>query len=211
MKELAEQRRRFGCRRLHSLLKREYLVVNKKRTERIYREEKLQIRVRRRKTQAAQARIELPKAERPNQLWAMDFLQDALHDGRRFRLLPIIDKFTKECFSMEVGTSIGGKRVAQVLSWISAVHGLPEQIIVDNGPEFISSALDAWAYEQGVKLQFIRPGKPLDDNAYTESCNGRFRDDCLNENWFVPTITHKLIRTIFAMLTHRADYREVRL
>jgi putative transposase len=183
IRELAEQRKRFGCRRLHTLLKREGLVVNKKRTERIYREEKLTIRVRRRKKGAAQGRIDLPKAERPNQLWAMDFLHDALHTGRKFRLLPIIDTYTKECFWIEADTSIGGQRVTQVLTRISAVHGLPEQIVVDNGPEFISNAVDAWAYARGIKLQFIRPGKPV-DNCYMESFNGKFRDECLNENWF---------------------------
>ena len=183
MRELADLRKRFGCRRLHRLLKREKLVINKKRTERIYREEKLQIRIRRRKKGAAQTRVELPKAKRPNQLWAMDFLHDALHTGRKFRLLPIIDTYTKECFWIEADTSIGGQRVTQVLTRISAIHGLPEQIVVDNGPEFISNAVDAWAYARGIKLQFIRPGKPV-DNCYMESFNGRFRDECLNENWF---------------------------
>jgi len=204
MRELAELRKRFGCRRLHKLLKREKLVINKKRTERIYREEKLKIRIRRRKKLAAQARIELPKAERPNQLWAMDFLHDALHNGRKFRALPIIDTFTKECFWIEVDTSIGGKRVAQVLTRISALHGLPEQIVVDNGPEFIGNALDAWAYERGIKLQFIRPGKPV-DNCYMESFNGRFRDECLNENWFM-SLDHA--RRIIE--DWRIDYMQVR-
>jgi putative transposase len=165
MKELAAKHKRYGCRRLHKYLKREGLVINKKRTERVYREEKLKIRVRRRKKLAAQARIEIPKAGRPNQLWAMDFVQDALHSGRKFRALPIIDTFTRENFWIEVDTSITGQRVVQVLTRISAVHGLPEQIVVDNGPEFISNALDAWAYERGIKLQFIRPGKPV-DNCY---------------------------------------------
>ncbi len=184
MKELAEQRKRFGCRRLHTLLKREGLVINKKRTERIYREEKLTIRVRRRRKGAAQGRVELPRANRPNQLWAMDFLHDALHTGRKFRVLPIIDTYTRECFWLEADTSISGQRVANVLTRISAIHGLPEQIVVDNGPEFISNALDAWAYARGIKLQFIRPGKPV-DNCYMESFNGKFRDECLNENWFM--------------------------
>jgi putative transposase len=204
LKELAEQRKRFGCRRLHLLLKREGLVINKKRTERIYHEEKLTIRIRRRKKCAAQGRVELPKAERPNQLWAMDFLHDALYTGRRFRLLPIIDTFTKECFWVEADTSIGGQRVTQVLTRISAVHGLPEQIVVDNGPEFISNAVDAWAYARGVKLQFIRPGKPV-DNCYMESFNGRFRDECLNENWFI-NLDH--VRDIIE--TWRVDYNQNR-
>jgi putative transposase len=184
MKELADERKRFGCRRLHVLLKREGLVVNHKRTERIYREEKLALRVRRRKKGASQSRLELPEAERPNQLWAMDFMHDALYDGRRFRLLSVMDTYTRECFGIEVDTSIGGKRVASKLSRISSAHGLPEQIVVDNGPEFVSNALDAWAYERGITLQFIRPGKPV-DNAYMESFNGRLRDECLNQNWFV--------------------------
>jgi putative transposase len=179
MRELAEKRKRFGCRRLHTLLKREGLVINKKRTERIYHEEKLTIRLRRRRKGAAQGRVELPKAHRPNQHWAMDFLHDALHTGRKFRILPIIDTYTRECFWIEADTSIGGKWVAQVLTRISAIRGLPEQIVVENGPEFISNALDAWAFKRGIKLQFIRPGKPV-DNCYMESFNGKFRDECLN-------------------------------
>jgi putative transposase len=166
------------------LLKREELVKNHKRTERIYRQEKLSLRIRKRKKMASHCRVELPKAERPNQLWAMDFLRDALYDGRAIRLLPIMDTYTKERFKIEVDTSIGGQRVAEILSRISAVHGLPENIVVDNGPEFVSNALDAWAYDRGVKLQFIRPGKPV-DNAYMESFNGKFRDECLNQNWFM--------------------------
>lgn len=204
MKELADQRKRFGCRRLHVLLKREGLVVNHKRTERIYREENLALRVRRRKKSASQSRLELAEAERPNQLWAMDFMHDALYDGRRFRLLPVIDTFTRECFGIEVDTSIGGKRVASVLNRISSVHGLPEQIVVDNGPEFVSNALDAWAYERGITLQFIRPGKPV-DNAYMESFNGRLRDECLNQNWFM---SHAQARKIIE--DWRIDYNRER-
>ena len=184
MKELAEKRRRFGCERLHLILKREGLVVNHKRTERIYREERLTLRVRRRKKLASQGRIEISKAERPNELWAMDFMHDALYDSRRFRVLSIVDTYTKESLRIEVDTSIRGERVAEILSQVGALRGLPDNIIVDNGPEFISNAMDAWAYERGVKLHFIRPGKPV-DNAYIESFNGRFRDECLNQHWFM--------------------------
>jgi len=204
IKELAEQRKRFGCRRLHTMLKREELVINHKRTERIYREEKLALRIRRRKKLASQGRIEIAKADRANELWAMDFLHDVLHNGRKLRFLPIIDTYTKECFRIEVDTSIGGKRVCTVLSQIAAVRGLPENIIVDNGPEFISNALDAWAYERGVKLHFIRPGKPV-DNAYMESFNGKFRDECLNLHWFM-SIGHA--RGIAE--DHRLDYNNER-
>jgi putative transposase len=158
--------------------------VNHKRTERVYRQEKLSLRIRRRKKLASQGRVELSMAERPNHIWAMDFLQDALYDGRRIRLLPIIDIYTKECFKIEVDTSIGGRRITEILSQISSVRGLPENIVVDNGPEFVSNAMDAWVYERGIKLQFIRPGKPV-DNAYMESFNGKFRDECLNQNWFM--------------------------
>jgi len=184
MKELAEKRRRFGCERLHLILKREGLVVNHKRTERIYREERLKLRIRRRKKLASQGRIEISKAERPNELWAMDFMQDALYDGRRFRVLTIIDTYTKESLKIAVDTSIRGERVVEILNRIAALRGLPENIIVDNGPEFLSNALDAWAYERGVKLHFTRPGKPV-DNAYIESFNSRFRDECLNQHWFM--------------------------
>jgi len=204
MKELSEQRRRFGCRRLHVLLKREGLVDNHKRTERIYREEKLLLRVRRRKKLASQGRIEISTASRANELWAMDFLQDSLYSGRKLRFLPIIDTYTKECFRIEVDTSIGGKRVCSVLSQIAAFHGLPDRIVVDNGPEFISNAMDAWAYERGVKLHFIRPGKPV-DNAYMESFNGKFRDECLNMHWFT-SVGHA--RGIAE--DHRLDYNNER-
>lgn len=166
------------------LLKREGLVVNHKRTERIYKEEGLSLRVRRRRKMASQGRVEIQESQKPNELWAMDFMQDALFDGRRIRILAIIDTFTRECVRVEVDTSIRGQRVVAALSQVASMRGLPENIIVDNGPEFISNVLDAWAYERGVKLHFIRPGKPV-DNAFIESFNGRLRDECLNQNWFM--------------------------
>jgi len=202
LRELAEERRRFGCRRLHILLKREGLVINHKRTERVYKEERLALRVRRRKRMASWSRVELPNAERMNEQWAMDFMQDALYDGRRFRLLPIIDTYTKECMRIEVDTSIGGRRVAAILSEIGSVRGLPENIVVDHGPEFISNALDEWAYSREVKLHFIRPGKPV-DNAFIESFNARLRDECLNVNWFM-SIEH--VRRVTE--EWRIDYNE---
>ncbi|MBI1912820.1 MAG: transposase [Deltaproteobacteria bacterium] len=160
MKELAELRKRFGCRRLHVLLKREVLVINHKRTERIYREEHLSLRIRKRKKRASQVRGELPKATRANELWSMDFMQDAMHNGRKFRLLTMLDTYTKESLQIEIDTSIGGKRVAPVLTEVGSVRGLPESIMVDNGPEFISNALDEWVHTQKVKLRFTRAGKP---------------------------------------------------
>jgi putative transposase len=114
----------------------------------------------------------------------MDFMRDALANGRTIKVLAIVDEYTRKCFRIEVDTSINGVRVVRVLNEISQVEGLPEIIIIDNGPEFIGKALDAWAYQRGVKLAFITPGKPV-ENAYIESFNGRFRDECLNENWFM--------------------------
>jgi putative transposase len=111
-------------------------------------------------------------------------MHDALHNGRKLRFLTIIDTYTKECLRIEVDTSISGKRVCAVLSQIAGIGTLPEKIVVDNGPEFISNALDAWAYGREIKLHFIRPGKTV-DNAYIESFNGKFRDECLNMNWFM--------------------------
>ncbi len=183
LKELAEKRRRFGCARLHVLLKREGFVINHKRTERIYREEGLSLRIRRRRKMASIARAELPKSDKPNQRWSMDFMLDALSDGRRLRVLTIVDDYSRKCHRTEVDTSINGVRVARTLNEIALVEGLPESITIDNGPEFIGKALDAWAYQRGVKLNFIRPGKPV-ENAYIESFNGKLRDECLNEHWF---------------------------
>ena len=184
MRELAHQRRRFGCPRIHLLLQREGLVINHKRTERLYREEGLSLRKRKRKKTAAMTRVILPAPERPNQRWSMDFVTDSLVTGRRFRALVIIDDYSRECPAIEIDTSIGGRRVVQVLERLAESRGLPEVITLDNGPEFTGKALDEWAYSRGVKLNFIRPGKPI-ENAYAESFIGRLRDECLNENWFL--------------------------
>ena len=204
LRELAEKRRRFGCRRLHVLLKREGLVINHKRTERLYREERLSLRIRRRRKLASQGRVDLGRPEGVNEQWAMDFLQDTLRDGRRLRILPILDIYSRECLRIEVDTSMGGRRIAAILTEMRTTRGCPEKIIVDNGPEFISNALDQWAYGHGVNLQFIRPGKPV-DNAYMESFNSRLRDECLNQHWFL-TIGHA--RQVIE--EWRRDYNEAR-
>ena len=204
LRELAETRRRFGCPRLHVLLKREGLVVNHKRTERIYREEKLSLRLRIRKKRSSGTRVILPKATRVNERWSMDFIHDSLSNGRKFRALTIVDVFSKECPAIEVDTSLSGERVARVLERLSEWRKLPEVITVDNGPEFAGKALDAWAYQRGVKLHFIEPGKPV-QNAFAESFNGRLRDECLNEHWFM-TLEEAKIR----IENWRIDYNEVR-
>ena len=184
IRELAHQRRRFGCPRIHLLLRREGLVVNHKRTERIYREEGLSLRKRKRKKTSAMARVILPAAARPNERWSMDFVTDSIVTGRRFRALVIVDAYSRECPAIEVDTSLGGRRVVSVLDRLAETRGLPDVITIDNGPEFAGKALDEWAYRRGVKLNFIRPGKPI-ENAYAESFIGRLRDECLNENWFL--------------------------
>jgi putative transposase len=204
LKELAEQRRRFGCHRLHVILKREGLVINHKRTERIYREEGLSLRLKKRKKKVAMLRVKLPEPQYINQRWSMDFISDSLCTGRRFRALNIVDDFSRESLVIEVDTSIGGARVVNVLERLAELRGLPEVITTDNGPEFAGKALDEWAYRTGVKLHFIRPGKPI-ENAYIESFNGKLRDECLNENWF---FTLKDAREVIE--AWRIDYNEFR-
>jgi putative transposase len=204
MWELAERKRRWGSPQLHRVLKREGLVVNHKRTERIYREEKLSLKVRKRKKRVSGLQVELPKAERVNQRWSMDFVSDSLHTGRRFRVLTIVDNYSRECPVLEVDLSIGGARVVRVLERLKESRGLPESITVDNGPEFSGHALDEWAYKNNVKLNFIRPGKPV-ENAYIESFNGKFRDDCLNENWFTSLQEAKELIELW-----RVEYNEFR-
>jgi putative transposase len=201
---LAHLRRRFGCPRIHLLLRREGFVVNHKRTERIYREEGLSLRKRKRKKRAAQTRIVLPVPTGPNERWSMDFVTDSIVSGRRFRALVLVDDYSRECPAIEVDTSLGGIRVVQVLERLAETRGLPQVITVDNGPEFTSRVLDEWAYRHGVKLHFIRPGKPI-ENAYAESFIGRLRDECLNESWFT---TLKDARTIIE--SWRIDYNNGR-
>lgn len=204
LRELAQKRRRWGCPQLHRVLRREGLVKNHKRTERIYREESLSIRCRKRKKTTSELRIQVPDAERPNQQWAMDFMSDALFNGRKIRLLTLIDEYSRECLAIEVDTSINGVRVTNVLNRIVMFRGLPDMIKVDSGPEFISKAMDAWAYQRQIQLQFSRPGKPI-DNRFIESFNGRFRDECLNDNWFMSLQNARDI-----VETWRIDYNETR-
>jgi len=204
LRELAGQRKRFGSPRLHIMLKREKLVVNHKRTERIYREEGLALRRKKRRKGAAGVRAMIPAAARANEHWSMDFVSDSIVTGRRFRALTIVDNYTRECPAIEVDTSLGGARVVNVLERLSETRGLPELITIDNGPEFAGKALDEWAYRKSIKLNFITPGKPV-ENAYAESFNGRLRDECLNTNWFMNL---KQARNIIE--DWRKDYNEVR-
>ncbi len=200
----AAMRARFGYRRLHILLAREGLVVNHKRIHRIYRAAGLQVRRRRRKRLTRADRVPLPTPSQRRERWSMDFTVDTLADGRGFRTLNIVDDFTRECLAIEVDRSLPGLRVARVLDRLQTLMGLPRSIVVDNGPEFAGRTLDAWAYTRGVTLRFIRPGKPI-ENAYVESFNGKFRDECLNEHWFV-----SLADAQEAIERWRVDYNTVR-
>ncbi len=204
LRELAAERRRFGYRRLLIFLGREGWRVNHKRVYRLYREEGLVVRRRKRKRIGAVERQPLALPTRPNERWSMDFVADALNDGRRFRSLNIVDDYNRRCLAAEVDTSIPGGRVVRVLDRLGELEGLPEMLVMDNGPEFAGQALDAWAYQQGVKLRFIEPGKPI-QNAFIESFNGKFRDECLNEHWFV-----SLQDAREKIEAWRRDYNEVR-
>ena len=184
MLDLARERPRYGYRRLHVLLRREGYEINHKRVHRLYRHEGLMVRRRLRKRIAAGRRVPLPLPSRANERWSLDFVSDQLADGRAFRTLNIVDDFTRECRAIEVDTSLSGVRLVRVLDVLCAEHGRPHALLMDNGPELTSKALDAWAYGNGVELRFIQPGKPA-QNAYVESFNGKFRDECLNEHWFL--------------------------
>ena len=187
MCELAGEKRRYGYRRIHLLLRREGWQINRKRTDRLYREAGLAVRRRKRKRIGLVERKPLPKPTTVNRSWSMDFVSDGLCDGRKLRCLTIVDDCSRECPAIEVDTSITGRRVVAVLERLADLRGLPLSITVDHGPEFEGQVLDAWAYQRGVRLNFIRPGKPI-ENAYIESFNGRFRDECLNEHWFVTMV-----------------------
>ena len=183
IKSLAAQRRRFGYRRIHALIRREGGAVNRKRVQRIYREEGLQVARRKRRRGVAVERraLEVPLA--PNEVWSMDFVSDSLEHGRRLKCLTIVDDYTKEAIDIPVDHGISGEYVTRVLDRVGAFRGLPRVLRTDQGPEFTGNALDRWAYRNRVTLRLIQAGKPT-QNAYVESFNGKFRDECLNEHWF---------------------------
>ena len=188
IEEIAALKRRYGYRRVYLRLRREGWQVNRKRVYWIYRDAGLAVRRRKRKRIGLVERKPLPKPAAANLSWSMDFVSDGLAAGRRFRCLTIVDDCTRECVAIEVGTSITGTRVQAVLDRLAETRGLPQSITVDHGPEFEGQVLDMWAYGANVQLSFIRTGKP-NENAYIESFNGKFRDECLNEHWFL-TMAH---------------------
>ena len=204
LKALAAERPRFGYPRLYLMLRREGIVVNHKKVRRLYREEGLRVRRMKRKRVCQNREHNPVVATRPSQVWAMDFVHDRLDDSRPFKTLNVVDEFTKEALAIEVDFSLPGPRVVRVLEWLRETRGLPEEIVNDNGPEFISVALDRWAWERKVKIRFIQPGKP-NQNCYVESFNGRFRDECLNQHVF-----HSLAHAKDLIEEWRYDYNRLR-
>jgi len=185
LRDLAGSRIRYGYRRLCTLLRREGWQVNHKLIYRLYVEEGLILRRKRpRRRKSCSVRMERPLATQSNDSWSMDFMSDQLFQGRRYRVLTLVDNFSRESLALRVAERFRGEDVVKVLEAISTQRGFPKSIRVDNGPEFISKSLDWWAYFNGVKLDFSRPGKPT-DNAFIESFNGKFRMECLNQHWFL--------------------------
>lgn len=185
IREIAESRPRFGYQRIHILLRREGWEVNHKRIHRLYCLEGLQVRMRvRRRKRMSLHRGPVPRPTGPSVQWSMDFVHDRLADGRAFRMLTVIDQWSRESVVIEPSHSLSGKDVALALDRVSWTRSLPKAITVDHGTEFTSKALDQWAWDRGVQLDFIRPGKPV-ENAFIESFNGRLRDECLNVNEFL--------------------------
>lgn len=204
MKELAHERRRFGYRRLHVLLRREGHLVNHKRLFRLYRVEKLTLRKRGGRKRAIGTRAPMLIPTAANVRWSLDFVSDQLTDGRRFRVLTVVDDCTRECLTLVADTSLSGLRVARELDRIIERRGKPKRIVSDNGSEFTSNAILHWADRTKVEWHYIAPGKPI-QNAFIESFNGRPRDELLNETLF-SSLTH----TRSALLNWRRDYNDHR-
>lgn len=204
LRALAGERPRWGYQRLHVLLRREGVRINHKLVLRLYREEGLAIRRRRGRKRVAMPRVPLPRPSGRNERWSMDFVSDALADGRVFRCFTVVDDYSREAVAIVAGHSLPGARVIQILEQLAVARGLPRSIGCDNGPEFAGKALDLWAHQRGVALQFIRPGKPI-ENAFIESFNGKFRDECLSLHW-----VHSLTDAQHVIDAWRADYNTIR-
>ena len=204
LRELSRERRRFGYRRLQILLHREGIRMNHKKLRRLYREEGLQVRKRGGRKRALGSRAPILLPGRPGERWSLDFMSDSFCDGRRFRILCVVDDFSRECLALVADTSLSGLRLARELDLLISRHGKPATIVSDNGTEMTSNAILKWQEGTGVAWHYIAPGKPM-QNGFVESFNGRLRDECLNE-------------TLFASLPHarevlarwRQDYNHVR-
>jgi putative transposase len=204
LRELAAIRRRFGYRRLQLLLRREGTVVNHKKLRRLYREERLQVRRRGGRKRALGTRAPLALPQGPNQRWSLDFVSDTLTDSRRFRMLTVVDDFTRECVALVADTSLSGLRVGRELDAAIVHRGRPQTIVSDNGTEFTSMAILRWSQETQIDWHYIAPGKPT-QNAFIESFNGRLRDELLNETLFV-----SLNHAREALADWKDDYNTVR-
>jgi putative transposase len=204
LRELATLRRRFGYRRLHILLHREGMEMNHKKLRRLYAEERLQVRRRGGRKRALGTRAPLTLPQGPNQRWSLDFLHDQLSDGRRFRILAVVDDFTRECLALVADTSLSGLRVGRELDAIIAERGRPIACVSDNGTELTSMAILRWSQESRVEWHYIAPGRPQ-QNAFIESFNGRLRDELLNETLFL-----SLAHARMALAEWRHDYNTVR-
>jgi len=205
IREIAETRVRYGMWRIHTLMRREGWLINHKKTHRIYCEEGLNLRRKRpRRRVAAAHRVERPDIAAPDQVWSMDFVADELFNGQRIRALTVVDNFSRQSLAIDVDFRLNGEAVVDTMMRLLSQSRRPKRIQVDNGSEFISRALDKWAYEHGVELDFSRPGKPT-DNAFIESFNGSFRDECLNLHWFLDLEDARQ-----KIETWRRDYNEFR-
>ena len=203
IRELAGERPRWGYRRIHVLLRREGWLVNRKRIHRLYREEGLAVRQKGRRRRSQVPRPVRDPLGHPNERWSVDFIMDTLSTGRVFRCLAVIDEFSRECLALHVAHSIPAASVIEVLERLREERGLPERVICDNGSEFTSRAFDAWAYSRDLKIEYIQPGKPI-QNCFVESFLGSFRDECLNLHWFLsPTGCEAHDRTLEAGLQSR--------
>lgn len=180
----AAERPRWGYRRLATLLRRDGWVVNLKRVLRVYRALGLRLRKRAGRKQVSTVRVPRPVAVGPNAQWTLDFISDAFASGRKFRVLSVVDECTRECLALRADVSQPSWKVVAVLDELASSRGRPQRLIIDNGPEFVAKALDAWAYTHGVELFFTRRGKPV-DNCYVESFHDKFRDECLSTHWFL--------------------------
>lgn len=180
---LAHQNKRFGYKRIHALIKTEGIEVNRKKVYRIYKEENLAVK-RKKSKQKLKRACSLILADFPNEMWSMDFVSDSLAQGRKFRTLNVIDVLTRECLAIEADFFLTSARVIRVLDRLIELRGKPKAIRIDNGTEFTSLIIIEWAKKNDIKLDYIQPGKPT-QNAFIESFNGKFRDECLNENWFL--------------------------
>lgn len=183
LRELANERRRFGYRRLHILLRRQGIALNHKKLFRLYREERLTVRRRGGRKRALGTRAPMAVPQGPNQRWSLDFAADALVDSRRFRILAVVDDFSRECLALVADTSLSGVRVARELDRLVEFREAPLMVVSDNGTELTSNAVLRWQEERGVEWHYIAPGKPQ-QNGFVESFIGRLRDECLNEHLF---------------------------